>query len=153
MRIILRKNCGGIVYHVVVILILFLAVYLFNLASSLNQERSQFQEYTRSKKSYYMAKSGIEHFMLKFKTFLRRYPETIEIIRKLPKNKKNVYNSFKEDVIIPPDNALSGRFYKYGIKEFDILDNNDKLFTLEIESYGNYDNSETNIKRYVTIDR
>lgn len=155
MNFILRKNKSGFVFYGLVLIIFVTAVCFFYYVYGLNHERLKFNDYVRSRKSYYMARAGIEHFKLKFKTMRRRYPETIDLIEKYGENKKNIYNSFREDVIIPSDSAFSGRIYRYGIEKFEFMkdENQNSTYTLKLEANGSFDNFETSLKRYIQFSR
>ncbi|MBQ2592107.1 MAG: hypothetical protein II567_02345 [Candidatus Riflebacteria bacterium] len=152
-----QNNKKGMALAIVLCVIVCLGCYIVSLSWSMANSRNRYEKTLNNRKAYFMARSGIEHLMLKIKTMQRHCPDTMLALEKAPEEEKNLLNSvFTGDVIIPPNKDFrKNDKYEYRINEFKIesVDLENSSLVLEMESVGKYGGYSDNIKRLVRISR
>ena len=140
------------------VLILVIIVFIF-LAFYWSWEsvvvRNNFYEYIKLSRSYYMARAGMEHFMLKLKTMKSQFPVTVELLKnELENDNKNLYNLFSSDINKTFNSETSGRNLKYKVSEFKIekINKSDSHYYIDVSIIGICDDKETTISRFIKVD-
>lgn len=152
-----HNNKNGRAIPIILCVIVFLGCYIVSLSWSMADSRNRYEKTLNNRKAYFMARSGIEHLMLKIKTLHRYCPDTMLALEKAPEEEKNILSSvFIGDIIIPPDNNYKKLDkYEYRINNFKIesVDSENSSLDLQIESTGKFGGYSDNIKRLVRISR
>ncbi len=151
----------GIAIPIVLAVVLMFGCYVVSLSLSMSNSISRYEKTLNNRKAYFMARSGIEHMMLKIKTMQRHCSDSILTMEKAiledvaESEKQYLFSVFKEDIKIPPDNDLTSDKCEYYIDKFKIesVDLESSSLTLEIEAIGKYFGSKNSIKRLVRISR
>lgn len=142
---------------IVLAVVLCLGCYIVSLSWSMSNARSRYQQTLNNRKAYFMARSGIEHIMLKLKTTQRHYIEAMTALESATteEERKLLYSIFTEDVVVPPDNDHTGEMYEYRISGFNIesVDLEASNLTLQLEALGKYGGYKNSIKRLIRISR
>ena len=150
-----KKN--GMALPIVLCVIVCLGCYIVSLSWSMANSRNRYEKTLNNRKAYFMARSGIEHLMLKIKTMQRHCPDTMLVLEKAPEEEQKLLSSvFTGDIIIPPsDNFKKNDKYEYRISDFKIesVDLENSSLVLQMESVGKYGGYSDNIKRLVRISR
>ncbi len=150
------KNRKGLALAMVMGLVLCLAVWIASLSWTMTNSRSSFQRVLATRKAYFMARSAMQHFLLKIKTMQRQAPELMEVIEKANDDeKKRLYSAFTEDILVPADDNLTGELYHYKISDFNVesIDYDSAAVTLMIESEGGFGGRSNKISRLVRVSR
>ena len=137
-------------------LVLFLAVWIGSLAWSMTNARSRFQQVHKARKAYFMARSGLQHFLLKLKMMQRHGFESMRALEQANEDEKKVlYSVFLQDIIIPPDNSYSGERYDYRVKVFNIesVDYDSSRITMQVETEGSFGGQKNSISRLIRVSR
>lgn len=137
-------------------LVLFLAIWIGSLAWSMTNARSRFQQAYRGRKAYFMARSGLQHFLFKLKMMQRQGAESMRALEQANADEKKVlYSAFLQDIIIPPDNSYSAEKYDYRVKVFNIesVDYESSRITLQVETEGGYGGQKNSISRLIRVSR
>ena len=152
-----QNNKNGMAIPIVLCVIVCFGCYIVSLSWSMANSRNRYEKTLNNRKAYFMARSGIEHLMLKIKTMQRHCPDTMLALEKAPEEEKNILNTvFTGDIIIPADNDYKKLDkYEYRINEFKIesVDMENSSLVLHIESIGKCGGYTDNIKRLVRISR
>jgi hypothetical protein len=119
--------------------------------------RNRYEKTLNNRKAYFMARSGIEHLMLKIKTLQRHCPDSMLALENAPEEEKTLLkNVFIGDIIIPPDNDFKiNDKYEYRVNDFKVesVDLENSSLVLQIEVVGKCGGYSDNIKRLVRISR
>jgi len=115
------RDNNGIAMPIILGLVLCLAVWVASLAWTMTNGRSLYQQVLKSRKAYFMARSGMQHLLLKLKTMQRHGVESMQAIENANEDeKKLLYAVFIEDIIVPPDDNNTGEKYGYRVNEFKV---------------------------------
>ncbi len=151
------ENRKGIALPIVLVVILCLGGYVTSLAWSMSNARSRYHQTLNNRKAYFMARSGMEHIMLKLKVMQRRCCDAMIALEETTdeNDKKLLNNVFIEDILIPPDNNYTGEKYEYRVNDFGIesVDLDASKLTLRLEVTGKSGGNKNSIKRLVRISR
>lgn len=150
------KNRKGMALAIIMGLVLCLAVWIASLSWTMTNSRSAFQRVLNTRKAYFMARSAMQHFLLKVKTMQRKAPVTMEVIEKANEDeKKKLFPAFTEDIVVPADDNFTGEQYHYQISKFDVesIDYDSAAVTLMIESEGSFGGRSNKISRLVRVSR
>lgn len=146
----------GVAIPLVFGLVLCLAIWVASLSWTMTNSRSRYQQVIRGRKAYFMARSGMQHFLLKLKTMQRHCPESMRAIENADNDeKKLLYAVFIEDIIVPPDNSYSGEKYDYRVSEFDLesVDLENAKLTLQVGVEGSFGGQKNSISRLIRVSR
>ena len=152
----MQTNNRGMALPIILALVLLLAIWIGSLAWSMTNARSRFQQVHKARKAYFMARSGLQHFLLKLKMMQRNGVESVRALEQANEDeKKNLYSVFVQDIIIPPDNVYSGDKYDYRIKEFNIesVDYDNARITMQVSAEGSFGGQKNSISRLIRISR
>jgi hypothetical protein len=146
----------GLALPIILALVLFLAIWIGSLAWSMTNARSRFQQVYKARKAYFMARSGLQHFLLKLKTMQRNGIESMRALEQANADEKKIlYSVFLQDIIVPPDNSYSGEKYEYRVSEFNIesVDYESSRITLQVETEGGFAGQNNSISRLIRVSR
>ena len=150
-----KKN--GIAIPIVLCVIVCFGCYIVSLSWSMANSRNRYEKTLNNRKAYFMARSCLEHMMLKIKTMQRHCPDSMLSLENAPTEEKSLLNSvFTGDIIIPPDKDYKkNNKYDYRVTDFKIesVDKNNSSLILQIGVTGKYGGYSNNIKRLVRISR
>ena len=151
------KNKNGMAIPIVLCVILCFGCYVASLSWSMSNSRSRFEKTFSNRKAYFMARSGMEHMMLKLKTMQRHCSESMLTLENVPDEAKSlVYSVFTGDIIIPPENNYKHKEKnEYRVNNFQIesVDLETSTITLQIEVIGKSGGYSNSIKRLIRISR
>ncbi len=137
-------------------LILCLAVWVASLSWTMTNSRSRYQQVLKGRKAYFMARSGMQHLLLKLKTMQRHCIESMQAIENANEDeKKLLYGVFIEDIIVPPDDKSTGDRYDYRVREFKVesVDLEDAMITLQVGVEGSFGGQKNSISRLIRVSR
>ena len=147
----------GMALPIVLCVIVCLGCYVISLSWSMANSRNRYDKTFKNKKAYFMARSAMEHMMLKIKTLQRHCSESMLTLENVPEDeKKIVYSIFTGDIVIPPDNDYKNNDrYEYRINDFNIksVDLEKSALIVEIETIGKFGGYSNSIKRLIRISR
>lgn len=147
---------NGMALPIILGLVLFLAIWIGSLAWSMTNARSRFQQVHKARKAYFMARSGLQHFLFKLKMMQRHGVESMRALEQANEDEKKVlYSAFLQDIIVPPDNSYSAENYNYRVKVFNIesVDYESSRITLQVETEGSYGGQKNSISRLIRVSR
>ena len=151
---IFRKR--GMALPIALALVLCLGVWIGSLSYTMSQSRNRFTQMVKMRKAYFLARSGLQHFFLKVKTFQRLYPQAMLTLYQAKREEWPILSkSFSEDIIMPAD-QYPGEFNgKYGISGFNIesVDNETAYMAIKIISNGSIDGMKESISRVYKVTR
>lgn len=150
------QNRKGIAIPIVLVVVLCFGCYIVSLSWSMSNARSRYQQTLNNRRAYFMARSGMEHIMLKLKTMQRHCCDSMMSLENAPEEDKDLlYKVFTEDVLIPPDNHYTGEKFEYRVNDFGIesVDLEACMLTLRLEVLGKYGSYQNSIKRLIRISR
>lgn len=150
------NNKRGLALPIILALVLLLAIWIGSLAWSMTNARSRFQQVHKARKAYFMARSGLQHFLLKLKMLQRHGVESMRALEQANEDEKKVlYSVFVQDIMVPPDDSYSGEKYEYRVNEFNIesVDYENARITLQIGAEGRFGGQKNSISRLVRISR
>ncbi|PKL49606.1 MAG: hypothetical protein CVV42_06385 [Candidatus Riflebacteria bacterium HGW-Riflebacteria-2] len=137
-------------------LVLFLAIWIGSLAWSMTNSRSRFQQVVKARKAYFMARSGLQHFLLKLKMSQRKGLAAMRALEQANEDEKKVlYSVFLQDIIVPPDNSYSGERYDYRVTKFNVesVDYDSSRITMQVEAEGSFGGQKNSISRLIRVSR
>lgn len=146
----------GIAMPIIFGLILCLAVWVASLSWTMTNSRSRYQQVLKGRKAYFMARSGMQHLLLKLKTMQRHCIESMQAIENANEDeKKLLYGVFIEDIIVPPDDKSTGDRYDYRVREFKVesVDLEDAMITLQVGVEGSFGGQKNSISRLIRVSR
>lgn len=146
----------GIAMPIIMGLVLCLAIWVASLAWTMTNSRSRYQQVVKSRKAYFMARSGMQHLLLKLKTMQRHCTESMLAIENANADeKKLLYDVFIEDIIVPPDDSYTGEKYEYRVNEFKVesLDLENAKITLQVGIDGSFGGQKNSISRLIRVSR
>jgi hypothetical protein len=146
----------GLALPVILALVLLLAIWIGSLAWSMTNARSRFQHVHKARKAYFMARSGLQHFLFKIKMLQRQGFEAMRSLEQANEDEKKVlYSVFLQDIIVPPDNSYSGERYDYRVKTFNIesVDYDSSRITMQVETEGGFAGQKSSISRLIRVSR
>ncbi len=153
----MKKNSKkGMALAIVLGLVMCLALWIGSLAWTMTNSRSAMQQVVKNRKAYFMARSGLEHLLLKIKTMQRHGHESIAALEKADADeKKLLFSVFKEDIIVPPDDNYTGEKYYYRVNNLSIesIDYENARLTLNVETEGSFGGQKSSINRLLRISR
>lgn len=152
----LTQNRKGIAIPIVLAVVLCFGCYVASLSWQMSNARSRYQRILNDRRAYFMARSGMEHLMLKLKTMQRHCCDSMMALENASDEDKDLlYKVFTEDVLIPPDNSYTGEKYEYRVDKFNIesVDVEACRLTLDIEVVGKCGGYKNSIKRLSYISR
>lgn len=147
---------NGIAMPIIMGLVLILAIWVASLSWTMTNSRSRYQQVIKSRKAYFMARSGMQHLLLKLKTMQRHCIESMQAIENANEDeKKLLYAAFIEDIIVLPDNSYTGEKYEYRVNEFRLesLDLENAKITLQLGVEGSYGGQKNSISRLIRVSR
>jgi len=150
------KSNNGMALPIILALVLLLAIWISSLAWQMTNARSRFQQVHKARKAYFMARSGLQHFLLKLKMMQRNGTESIRALEQANEDEKKIlYSVFVQDIIVPADNLYSGEKYEYRIKGFNIesIDYDSAMVTMQVEAEGRFGGQKNSISRLIRISR
>lgn len=152
----MKRNKQGSIFIPIIalIVVLCLGYYIISLAYSMSETRNRFEQTLNNRRAYFMARSGIEHIVLKFNTLQKYNKEAINtLVNTEGEHKKTSYLTFTKDVQLPPDNNHTGKNFGYNIEEFNLKYDNasSSSFIVELKSSGRYGKYRNNIKRLIKL--
>jgi hypothetical protein len=137
-------------------LIMCLAVWIGSLSWTMTNSRSSFQQVLKGRKAYFMARSGLQHLLLKIKTMQRHCHESFNALENADADEIKLLTAvFIEDIIVPPDDNYTGEKYDYRVNEFKIesVDYENAKLTLQIGAEGGFGGQKNSISRLIRISR
>lgn len=137
-------------------LVLCLAIWMASLSWTMTNNRSRYQQVLKGRKAYFMARSGMQHLLLKLKTMQRHCIESMRAIEEANDDeKKLLYAVFIEDIIVPPDDKYTGDRYDYRVREFKVesVDLDDGRITLQTGIEGSFGGQKNSISRLIRVSR
>ncbi len=146
----------GIAMPIIFGLVLCLAVWVASLSWTMTNSRSRYQQVLKGRKAYFMARSGMQHLLLKLKTMQRHCIESMQAIEDANEDeKKLLYGVFIEDIIVPPDDKSTGDKYDYRVREFRVesVDLEDAMLTLQVGVEGSFGGQKNSISRLIRVSR
>lgn len=147
---------NGIAMPIIFGLVLCLAVWVASLSWTMTNSRSRYQQVLKGRKAYFMARSGMQHLLLKLKTMQRHCIESMQAIEDANEDeKKLLYGVFIEDIIVPPDDKSTGDKYDYRVREFRVesVDLEDAMLTLQVGVEGSFGGQKNSISRLIRVSR
>ncbi len=150
------RDNNGIAMPIILGLVLCLAVWVASLAWTMTNGRSLYQQVLKSRKAYFMARSGMQHLLLKLKTMQRHGVESMQAIENANEDeKKLLYAVFIEDIIVPPDDNNTGEKYGYRVNEFKVesVDLEEARITLQVGVEGTFGGQKNSISRLIRVSR
>ena len=151
----MKRNKGSIFIPIIaLIVVLCLGYYIISLTYSMAEARGRFEQTLNNRRAYFMARSGIEHTVLKFDTLQRYNKEAINtLVESKGEDRQITYLAFTKDILLPPDDSHTGEKFGYNIDEFDLKDANisSSTFLIELKSIGRYGRYRNNIKRLIYL--
>lgn len=152
-----QNNKNGMALPIVLCVIVCFGCYVVSLSWSMANSRNRYEKTLNNRKAYFMARSAIEHLMLKIKTLQRHCPDSMLALENAPEEERNLLNTvFTGDIIIPPDNDfnINGKYdYRVNDIKIETVDLENSSLILQIEVVGKYGGYSDNIKRLVRISR
>ncbi len=151
-----RMNRRGMALAIVLGLVMCLALWIGSLSWTMTNSRSTFQQVLKTRRAYFMARSGLQHLLLKIKTMQRHCSETITVMEKAEADERKLLKSvFIEDIIVPPDDNYTGEKYDYRVSEFNIesIDYEQAKLTLQVGAEGSFGGQKNSISRLIRISR
>lgn len=145
----------GIALPIVLGIVLCFAVWVGSLSWTMSSSRSRFTYAFKLRRSYFMARSALQHFFLKMKVMQRQLPETMAVLEGAPDaDWPALSSSFIEDIVIPHD-APASYTLSYGIDSFTIgtRDLEQGEMTIEIVAGGKADGVQESIRRIYRVTR
>lgn len=149
-------NRRGMALAIVLGLVMCLALWIGSLSWTMTNSRSTFQQVLKTRRAYFMARSGLQHLLLKIKTMQRHCSETITVMEKAEADERKLLKSvFIEDIIVPPDDNYTGEKYDYRVSEFNIesIDYEQAKLTLQVGAEGSFGGQKNSISRLIRISR
>ncbi|NLF96372.1 MAG: hypothetical protein GX569_06505 [Candidatus Riflebacteria bacterium] len=150
------KHKQGLALPIILGLVMFLAIWIGSLAWTMTNARSRFQQVHKARKAYFMARSGLQHFLLKLKMLQRNGLESMRALERANEDEKKVlYSVFIQDIIVPPDNSYSAERYDYRVKTFNIesVDYDNARITMQVETEGSFGGQKNSISRLIRVSR
>lgn len=147
---------SGMALAIVMGLVLCLALWIGSLSWTMTNSRSTFQQVLKTRKAYFMARSGLEHLLYKVKVMQRQSSATMLALEKANADEQKLLKSvFIEDIMIPPDDNYTGEKYDYRVSEFSVesVDYENAKLTLQIGAEGSFGGQKNSISRLVRISR
>ncbi len=152
----MNNNRSGMALAIVLGLIMCLAVWIGSLSWTMTNSRSSFQQVLKGRKAYFMARSGLQHLLLKIKTMQRHCHESFNALENADADEIKLLTAvFIEDIIVPPDDNYTGEKYDYRVNEFKIesVDYENAKLTLQIGAEGGFGGQKNSISRLIRISR
>ena len=143
----------GIALPIVLGAILCLAIWIASLSYTISQSRSRFTQMVKFRRSYFMARSALQHFFLKVKVMQRRNPEVMNALYTAPPDKWNALaRTFVEDVQIPFDTpgAYEGH-YEIASFSIDTQDTRKGEMVIQILAEGQVETAKETIRRIYKV--
>lgn len=151
-----KQQKRGMALAIVLGLVMCLALWIGSLSWTMTNSRSTFQQVLKTRKAYFMARSGLQHLLLKIKTMQRHCPETIRALETANADEKKLLRAvFIEDIIVPADDNYTGDKYDYRVHEFKIesIDYENAKLTLQVGAEGSFGGQRNSISRLIRISR
>lgn len=145
----------GIALPIVLGIILCFAVWVGSLSWTMSSSRNRFAQAFKLRKSYFMARSALQHFFLKMKVMQRQLPETMAVLDGAQaEDWPALSSSFIEDIVLPQESPASYSL-AYGIGSFTIgtRDLEKGEMTIEIVAEGKADGVGESIRRIFRVTR
>jgi len=152
----MRKSRKGMALAVILAVVLCLGVWISSLAWTMTNSRSSMQQVFKGRKAYFMARSALEHFLLKVKIMQRQSSESMAALENANNDeKKMLFSVFKEDIIVPPDDNYTGDKYHYRVNDLSIesVDYENGRLTMNVETEGSFGGKKSSISRLIRISR
>lgn len=149
-------NKRGMALAIVLGLVMCLSIWIGSLSWTMTNSRSTFQQVLKTRRAYFMARSGLQHLLLKIKTMQRHCSEAITVMEKAEADERKLLKSvFIEDIIVPPDDNYTGEKYDYRVSEFNIesIDYEQAKLTLQVGAEGSFGGQKNSISRLIRISR
>jgi hypothetical protein len=150
------RDNNGIAMPIILGLVLCLAVWVASLAWTMTNSRSLYQQVLKGRKAYFMARSGMQHLLLKLKTMQRHCIESMQAVENANESeKKLLYAVFIEDIIVPPDDNSTGEKYGYRVNDFRVesVDLEEAKITLQVGVEGTFGGQKNSISRLIRVSR
>jgi type II secretory pathway component PulK len=151
----METNRRGIALPIVLGLVLCLGIWIGSLSYTMTQSRNRFQQVIKIQRSYFMARSALQHFFLKVKVMQRQCPNAMQALYNADREQWGLLSkSFTEDIVIPTE-ITAGFSGKYRIASFSIdsMDNDIGQFALRITAVGNADGYGQSISRVYKVSK
>ncbi len=151
-----EDNRRGFALGVVLILIGCFGIWITSVSWTMMNNRSQYQRLLKGKQAYFLARSGMEHLLLKLKVMQRQCPHVVRALEAATDTEKqSLFMAFTEDVVVPVDSEFTGESNKYGITEFDVesVDLDQGRLILRIGVKGQYGGFDNKVSRLMHISR
>lgn len=160
---------AGIALPLVLGVVLCLGLWVAVLSQTMTQSRESSVRMIKMKRAYYLARSALQHFLLKVKHADRVNPRVIEAVcapdpsadtgsgirevRPANSRAKTLAEMFVDDIRTPP--APGGQLTRgsYGVKSFLISAINNQEMAVEITALGTCDEVTDTIRRVYRISR
>ena len=152
----LNNGKKGLAIPIVLCVILCLGIYVVSMSWSMSTARNRYTKTLNNRKAYFMARSCVEHLLLKIKVMQSRCWDSMLALETKNEEDKVLYNSvFKEDILVPPDNNYTGEKFEYRLNEFsvDSVDLENSRITINIDVTGKYGANKNGIKRLMCVSR
>jgi len=155
-KILAKLSNRGIALPMVLGLVMCLGIWIGSLSYTMSQSRNRFQQLVKIRRSYFLARSALQHFFLKVKTYQRLYPQAMNTLYKASKSDWDVLaRAFVGDIILPPESINWEFSGKYGISSFTIesMDNDTAMMAIRITANGDVDGLKETICRVYKVSR
>lgn len=152
---IIRKQ-KGLAMPIMLGLVLVLAIWIASIAWQMTNNRSAYQRVLQSRQANFLARAGIEHFLLKVKTMQRQSHESMLAIEQANADEQKILaRTFLEDVVILPDNQFTATSHSYTIKEYAIesVDSVHGILTMRVVAEGSYGSEKNVLSRLFRLSR
>ena len=152
----------GIAIPLVLGVVLCLGMWIAVLAQTSSNSRAQFQRLLKLRRAYFMARSGLQHFLLKVKHADRANPNLLADIFALGQDGRQVFAEAASNApslrgkplaeifisdVLPPDEVVGSYSAAYRIASFSISSLSRDEMAIEIKAEGRCDNVAESITR------
>jgi hypothetical protein len=152
----LENSRRGFALGVILIVIACFGLWITSVSWSMMNNRSQYQRLVKTKRAYYMARSGMEHLLLKLKVMQRQCPHTVRALEAAMESEKSqLFKVFTADVVMPADSAIVGDASRYNVTDFEVesVDLDSGRLTLRMGVTGVYEGYDNTISRLMRVSR
>lgn len=152
----MHNSRKGMALAIILGVVVCLGLWLGSLAWTMTNSRSAVQQVVKGRKAYFMARSALEHLLLKMKTMQRQSVESMTALENADNDeKKMLFSVFKEDIIVPPDDNYTGEKYYYRVNNLSIesVDYENGRLTMNVETEGSFGGQKSSISRLIRISR
>ena len=157
MIVINRENSRrGFALGLVLIVVACFGLWITSVSWSMMNNRSQYRRLVKTKRAYYMARSGMEHLLLKLKVMQRQCPHTVRALEMAVESEKlQLFKIFTADVVLPDDTAIIGETSRYNVTDFEVesVDFDTGRLTLRMGVTGVYEGYDNTISRLMRVSR